>query len=156
MTAKDVILEFDWTDGADLAVRAEHWADEHRPWIEEVKWGQWEGLRRQGEGVRAWKDFERNLLRWISDDSKPLVDGQPPPRRAWDKAGLRDALRTEIESASRPSKSSKQLEDYMAKLKLDKQERTEIDQYLRVQRARRFLDLLLMKVRWEQDRRRTS
>lgn len=148
MNALELIVQFDWADGDHLARWASDWADENWHQISSVKWGQWEGLRRQGEDVTRWENFERRLIRWMSDEAKPATGGQHPPRRAWTE--LRNLLLKEIETASQPPDSYSKLDGYLDDLAVGKAERDAIDQYLRVQRARKFLDLLLMKIRSKQ------
>ncbi|MBI3684327.1 MAG: hypothetical protein HY235_28470 [Acidobacteria bacterium] len=153
---KQWILGHEWSGGQALALRVEQWVNDHRPWVDQVRWSQWEGLRRQGEGVRRWEEMHQRLDTWMTDDAKRPVNQRKPARRAWDlpagspnEPSLRDALLNEIEQATIPPKSKKweMLQDCLASQEFNKADQDEIDQYLRVQRARRFLALLLMKIR---------
>jgi hypothetical protein len=159
LKVRALILGLEWCDETALAGKADQWAVDHESWVRGVKWKQWEGLRRQGERARRWEEYSGALTGWLTDSEKTGESrrGLGPPRRAWDLApsrpgqdGLRDALLRAIEDASRPPKPNR-VEEMLADRGFPSGERTEIDQWLRVQRARRFVDLLVMKVKTVQE-----
>jgi len=151
------VLNHDWDDDALLAQKADHWITSNEPWVHSVKWGQWEGFRRQGENAESLADYLNHLLRWLSDLSKvPSRENVFPARRAWaypplTHAGmpLRESLLTEVETASRLPKTPRleELSYLLADAGLDESDRKTLDEQWRLRRARRFVDLLVMRVR---------
>jgi hypothetical protein len=158
---RGLILGLDWAEEASLARRAEQWALENSPWVDKVKWGQWEGLRRQGENARRWEEFEEAMERWLTDSKKKGsagAKGKPryPTRRAWDLPalrlggqGLKEEMMQAIEQASRPpdTKALQGLAAFLDEAKFPSAEQSEIHQFLRAQRARKFVELLLLRIK---------
>ena len=149
---RGLILGFELQEESTLALKAETWAEDNRPWVEAVKWGQWEGLRRQGEDALGWQDYRNALDHWLTDHEKI----GNPPRRAWNQAGfsvgglgLRDALLRVTEEASAAPKTEKLqlLDSILEDAQFSGSEQAEIRDVLRVRRGRKFVELLALKIK---------
>ena len=150
-----LLTGLDWIDDAEadlLAQKAEAWVRDWARVAAKVKRGQWEGLRRRGEKSIRWEEMEKDVRSWLVDGSDTSQD--PRARRAWGAAGpslgqpgLKDSLMRAIEEASKPpvSRTFQNLERLLSAETKPVQD--EVDQLLRVRRARRFLDLLVMQVK---------
>lgn len=156
--ARALILGLEWDEESLIATKAEQWVLNSRRWVTAVKWGQWEGLRRRGEGARRWEEYRSAIECWLSDAEK----AGRPARRAWDHGPLRpgeeclkDSLLKVIEEASRPgTRKNEALVAVLEDAGFSSGQQTEIDQFLRVQRARKFVELLSINVRIAQESER--
>jgi hypothetical protein len=161
-TARGLILALDWEDEALLGRKAYQWVMENLPRVEQVKWGQWEGLRRCGESARTWMEFSQAVEDWICEPTKGSQAGRDEKRvarRAWKleplRAGqpaLKESLMGMIEEASRPpdTEAISGLRRLLDRGGFTEVEKNEIDQTQRVRRARRFVELLTLCIRLRQ------
>lgn len=150
-----LLTGLDWIDDAEadlLAQRAEAWVAEWARVAAKVKRGQWEGLRRRGEKSIRWEEMEKDVRSWLVDGSDTSQD--PRARRAWDapgpapgEPGLKDSLMGVIEKASRPPVSPTYRALELLLSAETKPVQDEVAQLLRVRRAQRFLNLLVMQVK---------
>jgi hypothetical protein len=153
---RDLLLGLGWEDESLPLRKADQWATDHVPWIEGVRWGQWEGLRRQGEEARVFQQYIEAVENWLCEQARDKAGAQKrTARRAWSEPGLKDSLLRAIEESSKPpdSPQMQQVKRMLEEGGFSDTERNGIDQILRVRRARRFVELLGMRAKTIQEAR---